>query len=48
MRLRNVKNAINIVQNSDYVIKNPQELIGKFKSLFKTKNCLDQKIYSPP
>ena len=34
MRLRNVKNAYNIVNNSNYVIKNEEEYIGKYKSLF--------------
>ena len=35
MRLRNVKNATNIVENSDYVIKNPENYKGKFNTLFK-------------
>ena len=31
MRLRNVKNAKEIVNNSSYVITNPQEYKGKYK-----------------
>ena len=38
MRLRNVKNAYNIVNNSNYVIKNKEEYIGKYKSLFNNDN----------
>ena len=34
MRLRNVKNANIIVDNSNYVIKNPENYIGKYKTLF--------------
>lgn len=34
MRLRNVKNAREIVNNSKYVINNPEEYIGKYKNLF--------------
>ncbi|MCH5167348.1 MAG: tRNA (guanosine(46)-N7)-methyltransferase TrmB [Erysipelotrichales bacterium] len=35
MRLRNVKNAKNIVESSQYVINNPYELKGKFNVLFE-------------
>ena len=35
MRLRNVKNAATIVENSGYVIKNPENYKGKFNTLFK-------------
>ena len=38
MRLRNVKNAVNIVNNSDYVIKDPFKFKGKYKSLFGNNN----------
>jgi len=38
MRLRNVKNAKDIVNNSKYVINNPEEYIGKYKKLFKNEN----------
>jgi len=34
MRLRNVKNANEIIKNSKYIINNPQELKGKFYTLF--------------
>ncbi len=35
MRLRNVKDSINIVNNSPYVVTPTQELSGNFKSLFE-------------
>lgn len=38
MRLRNVKNAKQILENCEYVIKNPKELKGNFKSLFGNDN----------
>ena len=38
MRLRNVKNADTIVNNSEYVIKNPEEYKGKYKDLFNNNN----------
>lgn len=38
MRLRNVKNAANIVNNSRYVINNPEEYKGKFRELFQNNN----------
>lgn len=38
MRLRNVKNAANIVNSSRYVINNPEEYKGKFKELFQNNN----------
>ena len=44
MRLRNVKNANNIVNNSDYVIKNPEEYIGKYKTIFKNNNPIHIEI----
>ena len=34
MRLRNVRNAKEIVDNSDYVVHNPFEYKGKYKELF--------------
>lgn len=34
MRLRNVKNAVEIVDNCPYVIKNPENFRGNFKQLF--------------
>lgn len=44
MRLRNVKNAKEIVENSDYVINNPIELKGNFKSIFKNNNPIHLEI----
>jgi tRNA (guanine-N7-)-methyltransferase len=38
MRLKHVKNADIIVNNSKYIIKNPSELKGKFKDLFANNN----------
>lgn len=38
MRLRNVKNAKEIVNNSNYVINNPEYYIGKYKKLFNNDN----------
>ena len=40
MRLRNVKNAKTIVENSEYVIKDEQKYIGSFKKGYKQcKRC---------
>lgn len=44
MRLRNVKNAKEIVVNNQYVINNPSEYIGKFNSLFKNNNPIHLEI----
>lgn len=45
MRLRNVKNAREIVNNSSYVITNPQEYKGKYKSeIFKNDNPIHLEI----
>ena len=44
MRLRNVKNAKEIVENSEYVIKNPEEYIGKYKDLFNNENNINIEI----
>ena len=38
MRLRNVRNAKEIVDNSDYVVHNPFEYKGKYKELFGNEN----------
>ena len=38
MRLRNLKNKEEIIENSEYVIKNPTEYKGKMNSLFKNDN----------
>ena len=44
MRLRNVKNAMYIVDNSNYVIKNPEEYIGKYKEIFNNDNPINIEI----
>lgn len=45
MRLRNVKNAKEIVNNSPYVINNPEEYKGKYKSeIFKNDNPIHLEI----
>ena len=44
MRLRNVKNAKNIVENSKYVINNPEEYIGKYQTLFNNDNPINIEI----
>lgn len=44
MRLRNVKNAVSIVENSKYVINKPKEYIGKYKSLFNNDNPINIEI----
>ena len=43
MRLRNVKNAKEIVSNSKYVIDNPKEYKGNYKEVFNNNNpiCLE-------
>lgn len=38
MRLRNVKNKEEILNNSNYLIKNPEEYLGKWKNLFSNNN----------
>ena len=38
MRLRNIKDAKDIVEKSSYVIKNPFEYKGNYKNLFKNNN----------
>lgn len=38
MRLRNVKDAKNIVEESNYVIRNPEEFKGKMNSVFNNDN----------
>ena len=44
MRLRNVKNADVIVKESNYVIKNPEEFKGNYKSLFNNDNIIKIEI----
>ena len=38
MRLRNIKNAKEIIENSNYIIKNPESLKGNWKKEFKNDN----------
>lgn len=38
MRLRNVKNKEEILSNSSYLIRNPEDYIGKWKSVFHNDN----------
>ena len=38
MRLKHIKGAEEIVSNSDYVIKNPEQYKGKYKELFNNNN----------
>lgn len=44
MRLRNVKNAKEIVNNSNYVINNPEEYIGNYKKKFNNNNPINIEI----
>lgn len=44
MRLRNVKNAKQIIEDCEYVIKNPQELKGKYENLFGNGNPIHIEI----
>ncbi len=44
MRLRNVKNAKEIVLNNSYVINNPEEYKGKFSKLFNNKKPIHLEI----
>ena len=38
MRYNVVKNADKIIDNSDYLVKNPSEYKGRWKDLFKNNN----------
>ena len=44
MRLRNVKNAKEIVNNSEYIILEPNKHIGKYKEIFKNNNPINIEI----
>lgn len=46
MRLKKVKGATEIVNNSKYVIKNPIEYIGKYQTLFNNNNPIHIEIGS--
>lgn len=38
MRLRNLKNKSEIINNSEYIVKDPEKYIGKWNSLFDNNN----------
>lgn len=44
MRLRNVKNAYDIVNNSEYTVKEPEKMKGKYKILFNNNNPIHLEI----
>ena len=44
MRLKNVKNASEIISKSSYVILNPEDNKGKWNSVFKNNNPIDVEI----
>ena len=44
MRLRNVKNAKDIINNSKYIVLNPYDYKGKWNSLFKNNNPINIEI----
>ncbi len=44
MRLRNVKNAVSILENSPYYLKNPLEYRGNFQTLFSNSNPIHLEI----
>lgn len=44
MRLKNVRGAKEIIENSKYVIKKPLEYKGKFQTLFENNNKLEIEI----
>ena len=44
MRLKNVKNAKDIINNSKYIVLNPYDYKGKWNSLFKNNNPINIEI----
>lgn len=44
MRLKNIKGAKEIVENSKYIINNPREYKGKYQEIFKNKNKINIEI----
>ena len=44
MRLKNVRGAKEIIENSKYVIKNPLDYKGEFQTLFKNNNKIEIEI----
>ena len=45
MRMRNLKNKEEILNNSKFLINNPKEHIGKWKELFKNNNQIIKKFF---
>ena len=44
MRLKNVKNAKEIISNSKYIVLNPRDYKGNWNSLFKNNNPINIEI----
>ncbi len=44
MRLKNVKGAKEIIEKSDYIIKNPEEIKGSYDKIFKNENDIHIEI----
>ena len=44
MRLKHIKNADIIINNSDYLVKNPCDYKGKWNSLFNNDNNIEIEI----
>ena len=44
MRLKNVKGAKEIIENSKYIVLNPLEYRGKFQTLFPNDNKIEIEI----
>ena len=44
LRLRNVKNKLQIIDSSDYVIKNSEENRGRWYNVFENKNPIEVEI----
>ena len=44
MRLRNVKNADKIINNSKYIISNPEDYKGNYKKVFNNNNPINLEI----
>ena len=44
LRLKNVKNASEIIKDSDYIVLNPVEYKGKWNKLFNNKNDIEIEI----
>ena len=44
MRLRKVKNALEILNESEYIISNPEEFKGEYKKVFKNNNPIHLEI----